>query len=62
MMRQHRPLGNQLETCPRWYCLKAKSDKRETRDRPSDDHDDTCAIVLTNFCVSAMGVHMVNST
>lgn len=60
-MRQHRPLG-QGKTCPRWYFLRAESDKRDTWDRPSDDSDDTCATMLTTLCVSTTDVHIAKRT
>lgn len=37
-------------------------DKCDASDRPSDDHDNTCTIVLTTLCVSAIDVCIANTT
>lgn len=37
-------------------------DKCNTWDRPSDNRDDTCAIVFTTLCVSMTCVHIAKTT
>lgn len=57
-----RHLKSTRQTCAQWYCLKVKSDKCDTWDGYSNDHDNTCATVLTNFCVSMINVHIARTT
>ena len=39
-----------------------ESYKCETWDRPWDDYDNTCTTTLTTLCVSAVSVHIDNTT
>lgn len=42
--------------------LKVKFENCDTWDRCSNDHDDTCMKMFTNFCVGATDVHRAKTT
>jgi len=63
-MTSRQDISNQQDNiCSMWLIVGLSNDERnkcDTLGRPSDDHEDTCATVLTTSCVSAIDVYREN--